>query len=80
MSSFHNEQGPKKGKNLPSSAESAKGTVRDGKVGYNTIEYTIAFLYSEWLYFPDTNIQMDIHVARQHINRQNGQDFPVERI
>ena len=24
----------------------------DGKAGYNTIEYTTAFLYSKWVYFP----------------------------
>ena len=23
----------------------------DGKVGCNTVEYTMAFLYSDWLYF-----------------------------
>ena len=31
--------------------------VHDGKVGCNTVKYTMAFLYSDWLYFlwlPDT--------------------------
>ena len=26
-------------------------TVHDGKVGCNTVEYTTAFLYLDWLYF-----------------------------
>ena len=26
-------------------------TAHDGKVRSNTIKYTVAFLYSDWLYF-----------------------------
>ncbi len=28
-----------------------KIAAHDGKVGLNTVEYTTAFLYSDWLYF-----------------------------
>ena len=43
--------------------------VHDGKVGYHTVEYTKAFLYSDWLYFPwhgvnsDTSLQGSLHLG-----------------
>ena len=35
----------------------------DEKVGCNTVEYTTAFLFSDWLYFLWHGIKRDIHIA-----------------
>ncbi len=36
--------------------------AHDGKVAFNTVEYTTAFLYSDWLYFLWHGINANIHV------------------
>ena len=38
-----------------------KREAHDGKVGWNTVEYTTVFPYSDWLYFlwHDTNKDID---------------------
>ena len=35
--------------------------VHDGKVGCNTVKYTMVFLYSDWLYFLWHGIKVNIY-------------------